>query len=96
MTKVELIKHWEEELTYTRRCIDDNLKSNDLGTALKYQMHERSIMEFLESIKQLDEEIISEDTPNEFVKEKCEHPYNSVIFDNRRGKNYCHKCKCYL
>jgi len=91
MTKAELIKHWEDELTFTRIRIDENLKNKELCTALKYQMHEKSILEFLESIKQLGEE-----TRKDFGKEICEHPYNSVLFDNRRGKNYCHKCKCYL
>jgi hypothetical protein len=96
MTKAELIKHWEDELTFTRIRIDENLKNKELCTALKYQMHEKSIIEFLESLKQLSEETLSEETCKDKVKEKCEHPYNSVLFDNRRGKNYCHKCKCYL
>ncbi len=56
MTKDELIKYWEDELTFARRRIDDNLKNKELYTALKYQMQEKSILEFLESLKQLSEE----------------------------------------
>lgn len=26
----------------------------------------------------------------------CVHPYNDVLFDSRKGKMYCHKCRSYI
>ena len=65
MTKKELIRHWEEELTFTQEQVKNNIKNNELTTALKHQLHEKSILMFIESLKQL-----SEETRKDFEKDK--------------------------
>lgn len=68
MTKEELIKHWEEELTFTQELVKSNINNNELSTALRHQLHEKSILMFLKSLKQL-----SEEPRKDFEKVFCEH-----------------------
>jgi hypothetical protein len=36
------------------------------------------------------------DAITEHEKLVCVHPYNNVLFDAKKGKMYCHKCRCYI
>ena len=83
MTKEELIKHWEEELTFTQEQVKNNIKNNELTTALKHQLHEKSILMFIESLKQL-----SEETRKDFVAKVCKilpdiiEPKECIYYNN--------------